>query len=222
MFVSMKFVGVTPDALAKLHKVVKSPECMTQLEGVEINKAVGGGDATTRQESYVEIQESKLSPEHETYSVTVKVALLLKSSRNVGRDGQRKATFNLFTPMRVFDSLLKAIEPALAQDKEYLLPADASSEEALAKAKLEDKQHEILDALRSKLSINTCPVNLFTYGDSSEPLLSKGVVLGSYQWHRIADNIRFIDLDDHPNTEFINVLREAREQVKALDEEIRE
>jgi len=105
MFATIKIVGVTPDAIGRLHKLVAGTVCQTSEE-ITVNTA--GGTSYGKQK-YVQIEESKFNGAHGTYAVTLKFFLSFVD---------HKKEYQTYQPMMVMRSVLQSIDPKLVPAEE--------------------------------------------------------------------------------------------------------
>lgn len=110
MFAMMKVVGVSSEALGALHQVVGRDDLRTRE--VHNLKDSNQGDAHGRH-PYVTIEDSKLDPKHQTYTVTLKVMLRFHFIRF-----NHPSEHHLYSPLRAIELVLKAIDPKLVPQDE--------------------------------------------------------------------------------------------------------
>src|ERR1035437_3674907 len=116
MFATMKIVGVTPDAIGRLHEIVGSLLCRTTEQ---ITISTNGGVSAGNQE-YVHIEESKFDGAHGTYTVTLKFNLVFTD---------RPDDYLTYQPAPVLLSVLRSIDPNLLGDKEQKIPTEKKARE---------------------------------------------------------------------------------------------
>ncbi|MDO8513434.1 MAG: hypothetical protein Q7S37_02950 [bacterium] len=105
MYATIKIVGVTPDAIGRLHKLVADAVCQTSEE-ITVNTVAG---TSTGKQKYVRIEESKFDSAHETYTVTLKFFLSFMD---------RNEKYQTYQPMMVMRSVLQSIDPKLVPVEE--------------------------------------------------------------------------------------------------------
>lgn len=111
MFAIMKIVGVSPEALGQLHRVVKGEDLKASTE-CTLNKSSSSGYS---KHPYAVIEDSKLSTERGTYTVTLKLNLRLYVEEKLNQRYQNQIPeYLIYPPVEAFQKLLQAIDPNLA------------------------------------------------------------------------------------------------------------
>lgn len=210
MFATMKIVGVTPDAIGRLHEVLSQPICQTK-ERLHLRQGISGlnkGECRG-QFPYVTIEESKLDPEHKTYTVLIKVNLRFATHDDKETDNE----YHFYQPMKVLRTVLQSIDPGLLPDEESKIPMPGTArrfrlEEMKAQEKaLEDEVLEKVNSLIGKKpKMEICD-------PKGEVILAAGEVFrerGDHVWHEFTWDLERLSLPDSTDS-FIITLREAQE-----------
>ena len=143
MHAIVKVVGVTPEAIAKLHTVLKQTNMQTQSEHCQPN---WGPDTTHIAMSptkvpYAKLMDSKLHPDSGTYTVTIRLNLVIRSYIQ-GEDTSvdQEETTLVFPPLSAFSEVFKSID-------HRLLPETETTDKKTTPA-------DVIDDLAEKLSLS--------------------------------------------------------------------
>lgn len=107
----LKFVNVTPDELAALHR--RADELLTLLPREPPERAMHYGEKPpyVKSSEFVKILSSKLTPEDQTYVVEVRINAAIECKISKGHQGGEPGTKRLcLAPLLVLTHLLKAFE----------------------------------------------------------------------------------------------------------------
>jgi hypothetical protein len=205
MFAIIKIVGVTPDAVGRLHKILAGVDCQTKDE-VTVN--IGGGNSSGRQK-YVQIEESKFDSSHGTYTITLKFFLCFTD---------RSEDYHTYQPITVLRSVFQAIDPNLLPDKEVRLPTPETARK-LRKEELGSKIEELETALKEKMAslVDKSTQTLLKTPDG-RIILPGGEKVERHQhhWNLLNWDLMKLDLPD-VDDKFVATLREAQESSREID-----
>jgi hypothetical protein len=123
MHAIVKIVGVTPEAIAKLHTVLKQPNLQTLGEHCQPGKE----NVTEKADKvpYIKLMDSKFHPDSGTYTVTLRFNLIIYSYK-YGTDvsfvnggcGVLPSTPLVFPPFSAFREFFKSIDCRLLPETE--------------------------------------------------------------------------------------------------------
>lgn len=211
MFATMKIVGVTPDAIGKLHNALSQPECRTN-ERVWLSRYESG--KSQGQFEFVTIEESKLDSQFKTYTVTLKINLnFLVTSEQRSAD-----EYLIYQPIGVLRSILQAIDPNLLPDKETRVPTPETARK-LRKAELSSKLKELETGLEEKMAslVDKSTKTLLKTADGRIILPSgEKVERHQHHWNLLNWDLMKLDLPDVDDV-FIKTLREAQGTSREID-----
>lgn len=210
MHAIVKVVGVTPEAIAKLHTVLKQPNLQTQEEHCQPN---WGPDTTHIAGSkmkvpYAKLMDSKLHPDSGTYTVTLRLNLVIRSYRD-GEDTsvEQEETPLVFPPLGAFSEVFKSIDPRL-------LPETETTD-------LKTKPIELIDAIVEKLTpgiIGEKSAHDISDGKTGEVIIPCQRKITRTLIRRLAENIRNLDFNNGGSSDrVVCVLK--RVQLEVLREE---
>jgi len=208
----MKIVGVPAEALGKLHDVVKNDRFKTQDEcflcGDDIHTA------TPFRHPYAQIQDSKFSSEHGTYTVTVKLNLkFVQRDKRVVFTAQKPA-YNVYVPIEALQAILQAMDQNLLPSGGECSVPTAEEVERL-KMKREDwRYNHILPDLEHLVG-KKFHSDIFD-GETLEIIVPADRKITRALVWKLLKHIDKLDFSNGTDDVVVPALRQAREKDKAM------
>ncbi len=207
MFAIFKIVGVSPQALGRLHGLVKSDSFRTK-RGIS-RRVHYEGEERIGHHHYVTIMDSKCNTETDTYTVTLRVNLSFECL-----DLNPTREYRVYPPLGIFEQLLKAVDPNLVPEEEVTVTVGNAEG-----GQIEEKRRALIETLFNEFqhlcgSSKECPFEV-TSIQTGEVIVHVNRMMTPTLLRRVfenAANLEFTGQDE----EFAPAFRSAKERMSAL------